>query len=68
VGSGVMPAEETSHLATYLMGGEEGLAAARRIDRRVDRLPGLAGLSLLEGSIRSLGAVRQFRGPALAAA
>jgi hypothetical protein len=56
VGSGVMPAEETAHLARYLMGGEEGLAAARRIDRRIDRLPGLAGLSLLEGSIRCLGA------------
>jgi hypothetical protein len=56
VGSGVMPAEETAHLARYLMSGEEGLAAARRIDRRVDRLPGLAGLSLLERSIRSLGA------------
>jgi hypothetical protein len=56
VGSGVMPTAETTHLASFLMGGEEGLAAARRIDRRVDRLPGLAGLSLLERSIRSLGA------------
>ncbi|MHB1930597.1 MAG: ferritin-like domain-containing protein [Acidimicrobiales bacterium] len=56
VGAGVMPVEETAHLAHYLLAGEEGLAAARRIDRRVDHLPGLAGLSLLEGSIRSLGA------------
>jgi len=56
VGSGVMPAAETSHLATYLMSGPEGLAAARRIDKRVDRLPGLAGLGLLERSIRALGA------------
>jgi hypothetical protein len=54
VGSGVMPAEETRHLARYLMSGEDGLAVARRIDRRIDRLPGLAGLGLLEGSIRSL--------------
>jgi hypothetical protein len=68
VGSGVMPAEETTHLARYLMGGEEGLAAARRIDRRVDRLPGLAGLSLLEGSIRSLGADTESKACALAAA
>ncbi len=54
VGSGVMPPSETQHLAQYLMNGDDGLAAARRIDRRVDRLPGLAGLGLLEGSLRSL--------------
>ena len=51
VGSGVMPAAETEHLARYLFGSSEGLDAARRIDRRVDRLPGLAGLRLLEGSL-----------------
>ena len=69
VGSGVMPAEETAHLARYLMSGDEGLAAARRIDRRVDRLPGLSGLHLLEGSIRSLTAQPEGRATrALAAA
>jgi hypothetical protein len=52
VGSGVMPPPETHHVAQYLMGDHDGLEAARRIDRRVDRLPGLAGLRLLEGSIR----------------
>jgi hypothetical protein len=51
-----------------VMGGEEGLAAARRIDRRVDRLAGLAGLSLLEGSIRSLSTARQDHDRALVAA
>lgn len=56
VGSGVMPSAETAHLATYLMSGRDGLAAARRIDRRIHRLPGLAGLNLLERSIVSLGA------------
>lgn len=50
VGSTVMPAQETRFLARHLLGGEEGLAVARRIDRRVDRLPGLAGLGLLEGA------------------
>ena len=54
VGAGVMPPAETRHLARYLMDGPDGLAVARRIDRRVDRLPGLAGLGLLETSIRSL--------------
>ena len=56
VGSGVMPPAETNHLARHLMGGHDGLAAARRIDRRVDLLPGLAGLALLESSLRALGA------------
>lgn len=56
VGAGVMPGPETAHLASYLMSGEDGIAAARRIDRRVDRLPGLSGLQLLERSITALGA------------
>lgn len=54
VGSGVMPRSETAHLARYLMDGDDGLAAVRRIDRHIDRLPGLAGLNLLERSIRDL--------------
>ena len=55
VGSGVMPRAETCHLAGYLMGGPDGLEVARRIDRRVDRLPGLSGLALLESSLEDLG-------------
>lgn len=61
VGSGVMPASETQHLARYLFDDTDGLTAARRIDRRVDRLPGLAGLGLLEGS---LGRIIAAAGPA----
>lgn len=53
VGANVMPAEELRHLTRYLFGGEAGLAAARRIDGQVDRLPGLSGLSLLEKAVRS---------------
>ncbi|HET9731715.1 MAG TPA: ferritin-like domain-containing protein [Acidimicrobiales bacterium] len=55
VGSGVMPAEETRHLATYLFGDEEGINAARRIDRRVSRLPGMNNLRLVETSLLKLG-------------
>ena len=51
VGSGVMPAEETRFLARYLFGGDEGRETARRIDRRIDRLPGLDGLHLLENQL-----------------
>lgn len=64
VGSKLMPVAETSHLAAYLMSGPDGLAAARRIDRRIDRLPGLDGLALLERSITSLGA-HQVEGTAI---
>ncbi|HZT66234.1 MAG TPA: hypothetical protein VFA11_10650 [Acidimicrobiales bacterium] len=51
VGSGVMPPAETAHLARALFSGPDGLGVARRIDRRVDRLPGLAGLGLVEGAL-----------------
>ena len=57
VGSSVMPASETQHLADFLFNHGGGMEAARRIDRRVDRLPGLTGLGLLEGSLgRIIGA------------
>ncbi len=49
VGSNVMPAEETRHLVTSLFGDDDGLAMARRIDSRIDKLPGQAGLGLIEG-------------------
>jgi len=54
VGAGVMPASETTHLATSLFDGPDGPDVARRIDRRVDRLPGLAGLALVEQAVGDL--------------
>ena len=47
VGTGVVPEVEVDFLRTYLFGDPEGLTMAERIDRRVDRLPGLDGLHLL---------------------
>ena len=53
-----MPAEDTAFVVNFLMASEEGLAAARRIDRRVSELPGLSGLAIVEkaakGAARSL--------------
>lgn len=46
VGSGVVASAETDFLVRHLFGGPDGLAVADRIDRRVDRLPGLSGLGL----------------------
>ncbi|MGH9081030.1 MAG: ferritin-like domain-containing protein [Acidimicrobiales bacterium] len=54
VGSSVMPEQDTRHLAGHLFGDDQGLQTVRRIDRRVDRLPGLGGLQLLERSIPNL--------------
>jgi hypothetical protein len=53
VGSGVMPEAEVSFLSTHLFGDAAGLQTARRVDRGIDRLPGLADLHLLEGAITS---------------
>jgi hypothetical protein len=51
VGSGVMPPNEICFLAVYLFGDVAGADAARRIDRQIDRLPGQAGLHLMEGAV-----------------
>jgi hypothetical protein len=51
VGTGVMPEAETRFLARYLMTDEAGREAARRIDRQIDRLPGLAGLDLVTNAV-----------------
>ncbi len=48
VGADVMPEPEVGHLIRYLFGDNDGSEVAARIDRRVDRLPGLAGLGLVE--------------------
>jgi hypothetical protein len=47
VGSGIMPAAETTFLLRYLMGGPAGARVIQQIDRRIDRLPGLAGMRLV---------------------
>jgi hypothetical protein len=46
VGAGLMEPAEVEHMSSYLFGGEDGRKVLERIDRQVDRLPGLAGLSL----------------------
>jgi hypothetical protein len=55
VGDSVMPDREVGFLVRYLFGDEDGRAVARRIDRHVDRLPGLSGLALVEGAVDGWG-------------
>jgi hypothetical protein len=56
VGSGVMPTDETRFLVGHLFSDDTGLATAQRIDRHIDRLPGLEGLHLVEKSVADLAA------------
>jgi len=48
VGSGVQPTRELEFLAGYLFSDVEGLAAARKVDDTIRRLPGFATVQLLE--------------------
>jgi hypothetical protein len=56
VGTGVRPHEEVSFLVRHLFGDEDGAAVAARIDRNIDRLPGLEGLSLITTARATLAA------------
>ena len=51
-----MPKSEVRFLVDYLFGDDEGRSVAKRIDRHVDRLPGLDALHLIEGSVDTLSA------------
>lgn len=51
VGSTIMPRTEVAHLARYLFTDDDGRNIGARIDRRIDRLPGLAGLDLISTAI-----------------
>lgn len=48
VGSGVLPESEVRFVASYLFSGDEGRAAAQKIDETIRALPGLGGLPLFE--------------------
>jgi hypothetical protein len=52
VGATVMPETETSHVIHTLFSGDEGHDVAARIDRRIDNLPGLDGMALMDGVLR----------------
>jgi hypothetical protein len=51
VGASVMPEAETRHLVSTLFGDDEGRAVVARLDRRVDALPGLRGMSLMTDAL-----------------
>jgi hypothetical protein len=51
VGSGVVPKEETAFLVQHLLMGEGGDAWVKKLDNRLERLPGLAGLDLVRREV-----------------
>jgi hypothetical protein len=57
VGASVMPDSEVRFVITHLFSGPDGLEMARRVDRRVDHLPGLSDLHLAERAVGRLAAI-----------
>ena len=55
VGSTIQPKRETAFVLNYLMGGVEGAKHIARIDRKMDEMPGLAGLSLVRRAVARYG-------------
>lgn len=52
VGSGVVPKEETAFLVQWLLSGPDGEPWVRRLDQRLERLPGMEGLGLVSREVR----------------
>ncbi len=57
VGHGVRPESEVGFLITHLFGDDAGRRAGARIDRHIDRLPGMSGLRLVSSAIERYAAV-----------
>jgi hypothetical protein len=51
VGSDVMPAAEVDFIVSHLFGGAGGRPVVQRLDRNIDRLPGLEQLHLLQSAL-----------------
>jgi hypothetical protein len=62
VGSGVQPNAELVFMARYLFGDDEGRQAARRVDETIRRLPGFAGVGLLEAWMNRYAMANNGRG------
>jgi hypothetical protein len=63
VGSGVRPRSEVAFMVRHLFGDTAGAHAAARIDRHLDRLPGLAGLGLVARARERFGAASPMPTP-----
>ena len=55
VGSGVMAETEVRHVLQHLMSGPDGRHAAQMIDERISKMPGLAGLQIVQNALDARG-------------
>ena len=55
VGSGISSESEVTHVMGRLFGGEEGRKEIRAIDAHIARLPGMAGLTIVENALEKRG-------------
>lgn len=55
VGSGVMTDDEVFHVMSHLMGGADGRKEAAKIDAHIAKMPGLAGLTIVQDSLDKRG-------------
>jgi len=55
VGSGVMSDDEVKHVMGHLMGGPEGRREAAKIDAHIAKMPGLAGLTIVQDALDKRG-------------
>lgn len=56
VGSTIEPEEETRFVLQHLLGDEAGAEAIRKIDDKVEKLPGMEGLRLVQQGVAAFGA------------
>ena len=55
VGSTIEDASEVTHVFGHLFGSEEGLREIRKLDDHISKLPGLAGLTIVENAMAKYG-------------
>lgn len=58
---GIMPQVEADFVTRHRFGGADGAPFMERIDRRIDALPGLAGLHLITGTVGEAGGRPRLR-------
>ncbi len=55
VGSSISEPDDVRHVMSHLFGTPDGMAEIRRIDTNIARLPGMAGLTIVEDALRRRG-------------
>ncbi len=59
VGAGIMSDPEVKQVMGHIFAGDEGLAEVRKLDDQIAKMPGLAGLHIVEAAFRKRGLYAQ---------